>query len=84
MTVRPERVRITPGHVAAGGANYLYGVVETMRYIGSEWQGIVRIGESLRWTIHASNAASESRPFAVGAPVSLQWKSDDGVVIPLT
>jgi len=43
----------------------------------------VRIGESLRWTIHASNAASGSRPVTVGAPVSLQWNSDDGVVIPL-
>jgi len=84
MTVRPERIRITPGHVADGGANCLHGVVETMRYIGSEWQGVVRIGESLRWTIHASNAASGSRPVAVGAPVSLQWKSADGVVIPLT
>jgi len=84
MTVRPERIRITPGHVADGGANCLYGVVETMRYIGSEWQGVVRIGESLRWTIHASNTAAGSRPVPVGAPVSLQWKSDDGVVIPLT
>ncbi|MEK6633072.1 MAG: TOBE domain-containing protein, partial [Nitrospirota bacterium] len=84
MTVRPERIRITPGHVADVGSNCLQGVVETMRYIGSEWQGVVRIGPSVRWTIHASNAASGSRPVAVGAPVSLLWNSADGVVIPLT
>lgn len=84
LTVRPERIRVTPGHVPAAGANSLYGVVETMRYIGSEWQGVVRIGPSVRWTIQASNAGSGSRPVAVGAPVSLQWNSADGVVIPLT
>jgi spermidine/putrescine transport system ATP-binding protein len=84
VTVRPERIRIVPGHVADAGANCLHGVVETMHYIGSEWQGIVRIGQSVRWTIHASNATSGSRPVAVGAPVSLQWNSADGVVISLT
>lgn len=84
LTVRPERIRVTPGHVPAAGANSLYGVVEAMRYIGSEWQGVVRIGPSVRWTIQASNAGSGSRPVAVGAPVSLQWNSADGVVIPLT
>lgn len=84
MTVRPERIRITPGHVADAGSNCLHGVVETMRYIGSEWQGVVRIGPSLRWTIHASNTASGSRPVGVGQPVSLEWNVGDGVVIPLT
>lgn len=84
VTVRPERIRVTPGHVMDADANCLHGVVETMRYIGSEWQGIVRIGESVRWTIHASNATSGSRPVALGAPVSLQWNPGDGVVIPLT
>mgnify|MGYP000902046551 CR=1 FL=1 len=84
MTIRPERIRVTPGHGTAAGGNCLHGVVETMRYIGSEWQGVVRIGESVRWTIHAPNAGSASRPVAVGAPVSLQWKPEDGVVIPLT
>lgn len=84
MTVRPERIRVTPGAVADAGANCLTGIVETMRYIGSEWQGTVRIGESVRWTIHASNAASGSRPVAVGTSVSLQWNPDDGVVIPRT
>ncbi|MCC6140544.1 MAG: ABC transporter ATP-binding protein [Nitrospira sp.] len=83
MTVRPERVRIAPGHVADAGLNCLHGVVETMQYIGSEWQGAVRIGPSVRWTIRASNAASGSRPVAIGAPVSLQWNASDGVVLPV-
>lgn len=84
LTVRPERIRVTPGHATDAGGNCLHGLVETMRYIGSEWQGVVRIGESIRWTIHAPNAGSGSRPVAAGAPVSLQWNPDDGVVIPLT
>jgi spermidine/putrescine transport system ATP-binding protein len=84
MTVRPERIRVTLGHNKDGGGNCLHGVVETMRYIGSEWQGVVRIGESVRWTIHAPNAGSGSRPVTVGAPVSLQWSAGDGVVIPQT
>ncbi|ULA62605.1 MAG: hypothetical protein LZF86_40109 [Nitrospira sp.] len=84
MTVRPERIRLAPGHVAAGDANGLHGVVESMRYIGNEWHGVVRIGESVRWTIRAPNAASQSRPVAVGMPVSLQWNASDGIVIPVT
>ena len=83
MTVRPERIRVLPGHGADAVGNCLQGVVESMRYIGSEWQGIVRIGEAVRWTIHAPNAGSGARPVVVGAPVSLQWSPDDGVVIPL-
>ena len=83
MTVRPERIRVTPGQGAEAGGNCLHGVVDTMRYIGSEWQGVVRIGESVRWTIHAPNAGSGNRPVAVGAPVLLHWSPDDGVVIPL-
>lgn len=84
MTIRPERIRVTPGHGTDVGGNCLQGVVETMRYIGSEWQGVVRIGESVRWTMHAPNDGSGSRPVAIGAPVSLQWHPEDGVVIPLS
>ncbi len=84
VTVRPERIRITPGHAADAGSNCLHGVVETMRYIGSEWRRVVRIGQSVRWSIHASNAGSGSRPVVVGAPVSLRWNPSDGVVIPVT
>ena len=84
LILRPERIRVTPGHLAAVEMNCLHGVMETMRYIGSAWQGVVRIGETLRWTVHAPNAISGNRPFIVGAPVSLQWSSGDGVVIPLT
>lgn len=83
LILRPERIRVRPGHVAGAAPNGLQGVVESMRYIGSAWQGVVRIAESVRWTVYASNASSESRPFAVGAPVSLQWSPHDGVVIPL-
>ncbi|MEQ1792804.1 MAG: ABC transporter ATP-binding protein [Nitrospira sp.] len=82
LTIRPERIRVTPGDTTDAGANGLHGVVEAMRYIGSEWQGVVRIGETVRWTIQASNATSRSCPFVVGAPVSLQWNPSDGVIIP--
>lgn len=84
MTIRPERIRVTPGYVADGRVNCLHGEVEAMRYLGSEWQGVVRIGESVRWTILATNSSSDNRPVAVGASVSLQWNAGDGVVISLT
>jgi len=84
LILRPERIRVLPGHVTEGDANCLHGVVEAMRYIGREWQGVVRIGDSVRWTVRVSTATAGGRPFDPGAPVSLLWNSGDGVIIPLT
>ena len=84
LILRPERIRVMPGRASQSDANCLHGVVETMRYVGSEWQGVVRIGESIRWTIRVASATAGGCPFDAGAAVSLLWNHGDGVILPLT
>lgn len=84
LILRPERIRLKPGHGEGPDANVLLGRVETIRYVGSEWRVVVRIGESVRWAVHVSTGNSGNCPLVVGAPVSLHWNVDDGVVIPVT
>ena len=82
LLLRPERVRLTNAAVAGSDVNGLTGVVETVRYVGSAWQVMVRIGSAIRWTVPVPNVAAGAPPFHAGSAVTVCWNTSDGIMLP--
>lgn len=79
LLLRPEQVRVSRSEPAEPDENRLAGTVENVIYAGNRQHCLVRIGESVLWTVDLPAHAGAP---SVGARVGVVWKASDGALFP--
>ena len=79
VTVRPEKIKLAAGEVAASTASSVSGVVTDVVYLGSMTQLMVELRTGEHLVVHRLN--DEGADPAVGERVVLHWAADHSYVI---
>ena len=79
VTVRPEKIKLAAGEVAASTASSVSGVIHDVVYLGSMTQLMVELRTGEHLVVHRLN--DEGADPAVGERVVLHWAADHSYVI---
>lgn len=80
--VRPERVHVSSDMAANGYDNRLQAIVHQVAFSGNEVVYHVRLRDEAIWMARVPIAEAQARPLAVGQPVYVQWRAQEGLVLP--
>jgi spermidine/putrescine transport system ATP-binding protein len=79
VTVRPEKIKLTPADLTAGTTSNVSGVVKDVVYLGSMTQLMVELRTGEQLVVHRLN--DEGVDPGVGERVVLHWAADHSYVI---
>ena len=82
VMVRPERVHVSSDMTANGYDNRLQAIVHQVAFSGNEVVYHVRLRDEAIWMARVPIAEAQARPLAVGQPVYVQWRAQEGLVLP--
>ncbi|WNM63713.1 ABC transporter ATP-binding protein [Candidatus Nitrospira neomarina] len=82
VMIRPERLHVSSDMSPNGYENRLPAIVHQVAFSGNEVVYHVRLRDEAIWMARVPIAEAQARPLAVGQPVYVQWRAQEGLVLP--
>ncbi len=81
LAIRPKRLRVENGHMAAADDNRLTGTAKELIYLGQSRKAIVLLDDGTEVAALEQSAQAEATALAVGAPATLGFRSQDARIL---